>query len=196
MTSLISDVVVPGVAAGAGYALVATGFNVVERTTRIFNFGHGDLIALGPMVTLVLLRKAGVSDPVALAGGIVATLITAIVIERIAIRPYINRQGSYLWLIATLGVSAMLEGAYAEPFQSQPVGFPIGVSGKPVDFLYPLNLTQQQLLLIAVTIVVGLVLAAFYRFTRTGLMLVAAGEDPMAPRPSEYRPAACPGLRW
>jgi branched-chain amino acid transport system permease protein len=178
MLSEVASIVSSGIIAGAGYALVATGFNVVERTTRIFNFGHGDLLTVGPIVALVLLVRTGVPTWAALVVGVLGTFVVALFVERLAIRPYINRQDSYLWLISTLGASAVLEAGFGQPFQSQSVVFSPGLSQRPMTWLLPFSVSPQQGLLILVSAVICLALMIFYKKTTIGLMLVAVGEDP------------------
>jgi branched-chain amino acid transport system permease protein len=150
----------------------------VERTTRIFNFGQGDLLTVGPIFALVLLAKEGFPVWLALTVGVLATVAVGLLVERLAIRPYIDQQGSYLWLIATLGASAMLEAGFAQPFQSQPMIFSPGLSQRPINWLEPLSVSPQQGLLVIASAAVCVGLAFLYKKTSLGLKLIAAGEDP------------------
>ena len=62
-----------GLALGAIYALIALGFTVIYRASRIINFAQGELLALGACVTSALISADGLPFWLAFIIGAVAT---------------------------------------------------------------------------------------------------------------------------
>src|SRR4030065_1320123 len=71
---------------GSLYALMAIGLAMVFGILRLINFAHGDLIMVGSYGALLLL-VLGPPFWVAARGGIVASTIAGLLMERVAYRP-------------------------------------------------------------------------------------------------------------
>lgn len=95
-----------GLSLGAMYALVALGFSVIYRASRVFNFAHGELLGIGAfsMTTFV---DARLPWPVALAITMAITGAVAAGIERAVVRPMIGRP-VFVTIILTLFVALLL----------------------------------------------------------------------------------------
>ncbi len=62
-----------GIALGSVYALVALGFTVVFRASRVINFAQGELLAFGAFFTSWLVLSAGLPFWLAFVLGAAAT---------------------------------------------------------------------------------------------------------------------------
>ncbi len=99
---------VSGLLAGVLYALVAIGFVLIYKASGVFNYAQG----LDGAV-----RGADLRDPgrarlpfwASFAATAVVILIGAALIERLVLRPLVNRDGMTLFM-ATLGLSFVIEG--------------------------------------------------------------------------------------
>lgn len=168
--------IVPGVVSGSLYALIAMGFNVVERTTKIYNFAYGDLMMWAPMAALIALEILHWPAVFALVFAALVTFALSLLVELLALRPYLSQPSSLGWILSGLGASLILEQAAGRPFHSEQVSFPIAVSAAPIR-IGSVHISAQSILIVSVTALFYLALKIFYRVTATGKMLIATGED-------------------
>lgn len=105
MTDLVM-LAAAGLSLGAMYALVALGFAVIYRASRVFNFAHGELLGIGAF-SMTSLVEAGLPWPVALAVAMALTGAVATGIERAVVRPMIGRP-VFVTIILTLFVALLL----------------------------------------------------------------------------------------
>lgn len=75
MQAMLGQQIANGVASGLVYGLLALGFSLAYATTRVINFAHGDIFAVGAFVGLSLQQSAGLPFPVA---ALIAILLVAI----------------------------------------------------------------------------------------------------------------------
>ena len=100
------DLLVGGLTAGSLYALVAMGFNILYRPTNVFNFAQGDLVMLGAMFGATLITMLGLPWFAGAALAMLAVAVLALVEEKIAVAPVLNRSATgHGWVITTLAVS-------------------------------------------------------------------------------------------
>ena len=117
---LANFVVVPAVAYGCQLALGALGVTMVYAVLRFSNFAHGDTMAFGTMVVVLLtwwLQAAGVTLGVlptallALPAGIAATAALLLFFDRVVYRYYRAKKSSPVtFVIASVGVMFIING--------------------------------------------------------------------------------------
>jgi branched-chain amino acid transport system permease protein len=152
------------------------GFNVVERTTKIYNFAYGDLMMWAPMAALTAYEIWHWSVAVSLGFAALVTIALSLIVEFLALRPYLNQASSLGWILSGLGASLVLEQAAGRPFHSEQVSFPIAVSATPIT-IGAIHISAQSILIVSMTAFFYLALKLFYRTTAIGKMLIATGED-------------------
>jgi branched-chain amino acid transport system permease protein len=172
----LNYLLVPALVYGCTYALVATGFNVLERSTRVLNFAHGYLIMWAPMATLVLSAAWGVPPIIGLLGGVLVAIILGLLVEVIAIRPFVGKADVLPWILSTLGASLVLGQLALLPFKGEARAFPYALSLSPGHFGI-VQISPQQMLLFGVTVLVALAIYTINGRTRLGKMLTAVAED-------------------
>lgn len=171
------NLLVSGITLGAIYALVALGFHLVHRMTRIIDFAQGDKVVLGGLIGLSLVH-ARVSNIAALLLIILmAGLVMGVVYNWAAIVPT-HRNGVIAAVGATVGMSLVLAngrtliwGPNAQPFP------PVAVGGVA---LWGVRISYQSLVIWGVLVLVGAGLAVIMGHTRIGRGIVAAATDPLA----------------
>ena len=117
---LANFVIVPATAYGAQLALGALGVTLIYGILRFSNFAHGDTMAFGAMVTILVtwaLQAVGVSLgplPTALLAlpiGIAVTALLLIGTDRIVYRFYRQQKAKpVIYVIASLGVMFIMNG--------------------------------------------------------------------------------------
>jgi branched-chain amino acid transport system permease protein len=158
------------------YAIVAMGFNVVERTTRIFNFAYGDIIMWAPMGALIAKELWHWPSPLALLFGVFCAFGFSLLTELAVLRPFLGQPDSRGWLLSGLGASLILEQLAAGPFHSQQLPFSLALPSR-IYRLGQVHFSLQSVLIIGSALACYLGLRGLYRWTRIGKMLIAAGED-------------------
>ena len=167
------DYLVIGILTGAAYALLAVGFVLVYKGTRIFNLAQGEIGAIGLYVAWSLLGRVPVA--VAAAVGIVVSAGTALAVERTIVRrlvagPPLAALASTLGLALTLAYTEVLIwGANVQTFPS-----PVGTSS---FHLGSATITAPRLAALITAGGVATGLGIFLRRTRFGLAVRAATSD-------------------
>jgi branched-chain amino acid transport system permease protein len=188
-----ANVIISGLVAGSLYALVAVGFNILYRATKIFNMAQGDFVMLGALVGAVALGSFGLSWPVATIVTLGFVGVIALLEERIAIRPIVARSGSS-WVISTLAFSMIIQNIVAPIFGPNPIKVepPPGLSMAAMEF-GDVRVSTYQLAVVIGTAVLLIGVERFYR-TRTGRAILAIAEDRDAALLRGVRPARL--TRW
>ena len=117
---LLNFVVVPGLAYGSQLALGALGITLVFGILRFANFAHGDSMAFGTMITILVtwwLQSRGISFgplPTALLAlpvGIAMTIAFLVLTDKAVYRHYRkHRAAPVTFMIASIGVMFMTNG--------------------------------------------------------------------------------------
>ena len=117
---LANFVIVPGIAYGSQLALGALGVTLVYGILRFSNFAHGDTMAFGAMVTVLVtwwLQSTGLSiSPLptallALPPAIVACSAMVVVCDRLVYRGFRRKRSAPVtFVIASVGVMFVLNG--------------------------------------------------------------------------------------
>ena len=97
-----------GLVAGVLYALIALGFVLIYKSSRIFNFAQGIMVVFAAL-TLVGLHEKGVPALLALPLTLVVMFALAVAIERVVLRPLVNQSDMVLFM-ATIGITMFLVG--------------------------------------------------------------------------------------
>jgi len=117
---LLNFVIVPGLSYGSQLALGALGITLVFGILRFANFAHGDTMAFGTMITVLVtwwLQSKGISlGPLptallALPAGILLTIALLIITDRTVYRYYRRSKAvPVTFMIASMGVMFMTNG--------------------------------------------------------------------------------------
>lgn len=167
-----------GLALGAVYALIALGFVAIYRASKVFNFAHGDLLALGAFL-MVAISATGLPWPLALLAAMLTTGLVGMAIERVVLRPLVGRP-VFVTVILTIFVGYLLRIVILLIWGSHPRGMPT-----PWEPTATLSLAGANILLGAVVALGATViaLAAYFllmRYSRIGVAMRAASADPEA----------------
>lgn len=162
-----------GLGIGSVYALLALGFVIIYKSTRVISFAQPSFMLAGAVLVTYLAGPFGFFIGLALAA--LATGVLALGVERVAIRPMVGRP-PFTVAIITLGVDVIIR-TVAQNFigiELRQTGDPWGL--KPTT-LFGIEVQQRHLAMIVVAAVVVGGLLAFFRYTRMGLAMRAAAFD-------------------
>jgi len=164
-----------GALVGLLYALVAMGFVVIYRASKVFNFAQGELVVFGGFIVWWMVLALGLPLAVGLPLAFVAAGIFGLLIERIFFSRLVG-ESVFAMVMVTIGLLILIRGLILVLFGAQVRPFPIIVPLKPViigDILIPRSLLVGAVL----TLIVGLGLSWFFNRTRAGLRMTAVAED-------------------
>ena len=172
MSELV-EVAVRGLGTGSVYALLALGFVVIYRATRVISFAQPAFMVAGAAAVSYLSVEVGYALAVPLAVLIGAGL--GLAVERTTIRPMIGKP-VFVIAIITLGVDVVVR-----VFVNALIGTDVRQLGDPwgLETVSLLGVAVQQRF-VASFVVTGLVVAAlfaFLRMTRYGLAMRAVALD-------------------
>jgi len=164
-----------GLALGAAYALVALGFVVIYRASRVFNFAQGELLAFGAML-MTTLAGTGLPWIVALLLAMTGTGLLGAAVERVALRPLLGRP-VFVTIILTIFVALLLRAAVVVVWGADPRGMPT-----PWERTGTVSLGGAQVLLSSLGAIAagGAALGLFFfiiKRTRIGVAMRAAAND-------------------
>jgi branched-chain amino acid transport system permease protein len=162
-----------GLGLGSVYALLALGFVIIYKSTRVISFAQPAFMLAGAVLVTYLVGPLGffLALPLAAAG----TAVLALGVERVAVRPMVGRP-AFTVAIITLGIDVVVRVVAAAfiGIDIRQVGDPWGLTP---TVLLGVEVQQRHLAMIATTALLVTVLFAFFRFTRMGLAMRAAAYD-------------------
>lgn len=171
------EVLVGGLLSGVMYSLVAIGFVLIYKTSGVLNFAQGSMLLFAAL-TFVSLLERGVPFWAALVAVLAVMAVLGIAIERVVLRPLVNRPPITLFM-ATLGLSYIIEGGAQLLWGTQVHGLDLGIEDVPFE-VHGVLISKFDLFAAGVAAVMVGSLIAFFRYTRIGLAFRAVADDPFA----------------
>jgi branched-chain amino acid transport system permease protein len=184
---------VTGLAQGAIYALFALGYTLVYGVLRLINFAHSEVFMVGTFAALITWGWFGLDQNsatpsagaviayllVGLAAAIVVSGITALVVELVAYRPLRRRNAPPLaFLITAIGASLAISEAVGVATHRNIRGVPPLIHPATVVKIGNTSITNLQLLIIGLSLVMMFALDRFVNGTRLGRGIRAVAQNP------------------
>lgn len=171
-----SSLVVSGLVVGAMYGMVAMGFALIFKVSRVVNFAQGEVMMLIAYVAYSLALRTGGSLPLQIAGVLIASVIVGALIERLVIRPMLG-QPVFSIVMMTIALAVLLRSLIALFWGTDPMRLP-GVSGGAPLQLLGATLQPAQVILVLVYLGSCAGVWAFLRYSVIGMAMRAAATDP------------------
>jgi branched-chain amino acid transport system permease protein len=165
-----------GLVLGSLYVLVALGLTLIYGVLVQINFAHADIVTLGAFSAYFFTH--------ALGGGYLPSIVFALLvgaalgflINAAVFAPLRERGNELLPLIATIGVSVMLENVMLAWFGPIPYAFESPYSEQVIRFAGMFFTVQSLLIILVSAATIGL-LYAFMKYTFLGKALRAVAQD-------------------
>jgi branched-chain amino acid transport system permease protein len=185
---------VAGLSNGAIWALIALGYTLVYGIIELINFAHGEVFMIGSLVTAIWFWPViGLTEATATLGlvvGLFASLIVGmltsgtlnVMIERVAYRP-LRTAPKLAPLITAVGMSFILQNVGILWIGGSQEG--VADLVEPQKELFTIGgvvIHQGDVLAVAVTIPLVLLLTTFINQSRMGRAMRATAQDPEAAR--------------
>jgi branched-subunit amino acid ABC-type transport system permease component len=167
-----------GLAIGCIYSLIALGISMIIRATDILHFAQGEMLMIGSMMGLSAFWLQNMPFAFVLLAGILGGGLVSMLIEFVVYRTLRLRRVSLInIMIATLGVSIVLQNVARLVWGSEPLRYPTLFASKGT-VLAGFAVSPQ---LIWIVLLSGLIMGAlivFFRYMRLGIAMQAAAQDP------------------
>lgn len=174
-----------GLVLGSMYALVALGYTMVYGVLNLINFAHGDVLMIGAMAGLTILKLVQSVAPglpgvvkliIAILGAIPVCVLVNVVIERVAYRRLRNAP-RLAPLITAIGVSILLQTFAMMIWGRNPISFPQVMPSEPFQIFGALISPTQVMLLVLAAVSMGC-LVWLVEKTKMGRAMRATAENP------------------
>jgi branched-chain amino acid transport system permease protein len=188
--------VVSGLATGGVYASLALALVLIYRAMEALNFAQGEMAMFSTFIAWTLITQLHVNYYLAFGATIAVSILAGFLIERIVIRP-VEKAPPLTVVLVTLGMFFVINGTAGLIWQYVIKAFPgpPGFPQAPVS-LGGVSVGIQDLFLIGVTIVLLVILYAFFRFTKLGLAMRSAALYPETSRLLGVRTSWMLALGW
>jgi branched-chain amino acid transport system permease protein len=190
---LVANVIV----LAAIYALVSSGYVLVYRVSRVLNLAHGELMMVG---AYLLVATAGLfaRDPVvALLLAALCGLVMGIVVYMVLMR-WMTGEAVLAAVLITIALGILLRGLTILIWTTQEY-YPaasFGWHNPPVRIAPGVQISAASLAMVFLTVAVYAGLFVFLQFTRWGVRMRAAGQNPLLAEQRGIRLHAVYAFAW
>lgn len=188
----LAESIVRGLGIGSVYALLALGFVIIYKATKVISFAQPAFMLAGAVLVTYLVGPLGFFVALPLAA--LATGVFAMGIERVAIRPMIGK-AAFVVAIITLGIDLAVR-VVVNAFigiNERYVGDPWGIATTTV---FGIAVQQRHIAMLVITALLVTALFLFFRYTRMGLAMRAAAYDQEAALAQGVSVGAVFALSW
>jgi len=183
-----------GAGIGSVYSLIGLGIVIIYKSSRIFNFAAGGMIAVGSYFFWTCIEQLNVHPLMGLSATVLLALAIGFLIERTTLRPIVG-QPILAAIMMTLALSSFFDGIILLFWEGRFRPYPNFVGNAKVA-IGQTAFSPIYLIAIVFVLVFFFVLLAYFKYTRTGLGMRAAAEDHVVARVRGININRVFGLSW
>ena len=165
------QLIINGLVVGSIYSLVALGFVIIFKATKVVNFAQGELVMVGAYVCFALTVQFQLPFLASFLLTLAFSIVLATAVERLILRPLIGEPIISV-IMVTIGLSVVLRGVTLWIFGAEPRSFPAAAVGGKVE-IAGLNIEAVYLWSTGVAVIGMAAFAAFFKYSRLGLAMRA-----------------------
>jgi branched-chain amino acid transport system permease protein len=162
------------------YALIACGYVLVYRVSRVLNLAHGELMMLGAYLLLATASLFSGHPLAALAAAVILSLAVGVLVYVFLMRK-MTGEAVLAAVLTTVALGILLRGVIALIWsaQQQYPAQALGLANPPLALVGGARISTWSAVLVMTTLAVYAALFAFLRFGRWGMRMRAAGQNPL-----------------
>ncbi len=169
-----------GISQGCIYGLIALGFVLIYKATETVSFAQGELMMLGAFSGLGLMTWLGLPFWLAAVSSILAMALFGMGLERLVVRPILG-QPAFSVIMLTIGIGYVLRGLVTMIPNIGTETHALPVPYQDLSFrLAGLQLNAEQLVVMAATALLCLLLFLMFRYSKLGIAMQAASQNQLA----------------
>jgi len=173
---LFLQLVVNGIAIGSLYALVALGLVLVYKTTEVLNFAQGELGMVATFLAYGMMSALGFPFIAAFICACLFGFFLGVLIEFLFLRRADNPTLLGL-IVITLGCEMILYGLASHFGGADTKAFESPISETKVYTIGNVVISQLNLVIILVALILMAALYLFFKFTRVGIAMKAVSQN-------------------
>lgn len=162
------------------YALIACGYVLIYRVSRVLNLAHGELMMLGAYLLLAT-ASTFIGHPLIAIGAALGLSAIVGVLVYVFLMRKMTGEMVLAAVLTTVALGILLRGVIVLIWsaQQQYPGQALGFGNPPILLPGGARISTWAALLVATTAAVYLALFAFLRFGKWGVRMRAAGQNPL-----------------
>jgi len=162
------------------YALIACGYVLIYRVSRVLNLAHGELMMLGAYLLLATASSFGGHPVIAIGVAIGLSLLVGVMVYVFLMRKMTGEM-VLAAVLTTVALGILLRGMVALIWsaQQQYPGQALGAANPALVLPGGGRISTFAALLVVTTVLVYAGLFVFLRFGRWGVRMRAAGQNPL-----------------
>jgi branched-chain amino acid transport system permease protein len=162
------------------YALIACGYVLIYRVSRVLNLAHGELMMLGAYLLLATASMFSGNPLVAFVIALILSLCVGVLVYVFLMRKMTGEM-VLAAVLTTIALGILLRGVIVIVWsaQQQYPGQALGLANPSIAVPGGARISVFAALLVLVTALVYAALFAFLRFSRWGVRMRAAGQNPL-----------------
>jgi len=177
--SFLVELLVSGMVLGLIYALVALGFVLIYKASRVVNFAQGELLAIGAFSAHFFAVGLKLPFLVAFLMALVFTALVGYALERLFLKRLVG-QPIISVIMATIGLAFFLDGVlHLTPYGAGSYGYPPFLPEGGVEVLGA-RISYAQLLALGLTLALILGFGWFFQRSTLGIAMRSVADDQMA----------------
>ncbi len=157
------------------YAILASGFVVIYRSSRILNFSYADVVMLIGYFSVTMLQLIGGPPFISLAIVLILSFLFGLVIYGLLIRPMAG-QPIFSTIILTVALGIILQAFTILVWRGELESISLGWR-QYYSLFKGIRLASTEIVIIITTILFFMALSGFYRFSRIGHQMRATAEN-------------------
>lgn len=162
------------------YALIACGYVLIYRVSRVLNLAHGELMMLGAYAVLATASLFSGHPVMALGAAIVLSLVVGVLVYVFLMRKMTGEM-VLAAILTTVALGILIRGIVVLVWsaQQQYPAQALGISNPSLALPGGAHISLWSAVLVGTTIAVYAALFFFLRFGRWGMRMRAAGQNPL-----------------
>ncbi len=173
----LPELLVSALAPASLYALIAVGFVIIYKATRVVNFLQGQFAYLGALIMFSVMTSVNAPFLISVGIALGIALVIGSLVYVLTIRP-LTGQGILIMIMLTLVLgTAVLNGALSIvwPFATRTIFFPLPKDAIALPGGAYITAVEIAIVLTALVVIGGIALAL--RYSRIGIQMRAAAEN-------------------
>jgi branched-chain amino acid transport system permease protein len=188
------QLVISGFALGMVYALIAIGFVIILKCSKAFNIAQGHFVMIGGYLGFTFLITFHLPVWAALLAAIATAIVMGLLIERLTLRPLVG-QPVLAVIMMTIALASLLEGVATLVWGGEYKAYH-GVLPTVTLRLGELSIPPEMTIGLIVSIIVVAILMLFFRYTKSGLAMMATAEDEQVVQSAGVKVTTVYALSW
>ncbi|MBP2673223.1 MAG: putative transporter permease [Deltaproteobacteria bacterium] len=166
------QLVISGLVVGSIYSAVALGFVIIYKSTRVVNFAQGEFLMVGAYVCYAFLVQMHVPFWGALLLTILFSMVLAMTIERLILRPMIGEPIISI-IMVTIGLSLVLRSVVAVAWGTDILVYNPKLFPQEMVTLLGVPVSLEFIWCFALSVFLLVVFSVFFKYSKAGVAMRA-----------------------